>query len=223
MTQRVNFGEDTAMSKSKPKAPPPPPPPAYGDLWKEYSSWTARSAQTRDKSSADIRSKFAAAGADKSVIDAALADVQKTYDSELKKYQTSSIYKLLEEGYDIARGAKKNPYSGKAAGQLYQKGSEYNFVDKGAVSEFQKKLNLSDKNLGNFANLAAAKKGTTKGTLNTLEQFYAGGYETSKVEVDAKAEASKRAKLASGGTPGGESTVTGYEKQKTAGTNPWVV
>lgn len=215
------------MSKSKPKAPPPPPPPSYGDLWKEYSSWTARSAQTRDKSSASIRSKFAAAGADKSVIDAALADVQKTYDGELKKYQASSTYKLLQEGYDIARGAKKNPYSGKAKGQLYQKGSEFTAVDQSALSDAEKRFAESVGGKGENAmkmRMDALKKGTVKGgALNTLEQFYAGGYESSVAEVDAKAEAQKKAKLASGGTPGGESTMTGYEKQKTAGTNPWVV
>jgi len=212
-TPKANSGEDTDMSKSKPKAPPPPTAPDYKSLCKEYSSWTARSQQTYDKSSASTRAKLAAAGADPTMIEAALADLKGTYEGDIKKYQTSQTYKLLKEGYDIARGAKANIYSGKAKGVLFAPGSETETSTTERVRQ------------GNAKNGFGLVNKTTKGVTglqNTLEQFYAGGYESGEVEVDKKAENLKRAKLNAGGT-GGSAALTGYEKQKEAGTNPWVV
>lgn len=196
------------MSKKKPKAPPPPPAPDYGSLWKEYSSWTARSKQTFDKSSANTRAKLAAAGADRTVIEAALADLKGTYDSDIKKYQTSQTYKLLQEGYDIARGAKRNIYSGKAKGVLYGDALPAGSGNK-ALDQLQDLL-------------PSMQKGNKGQAVNTLEDFYGRGYESGEMEVDAKAEKLKKAKLNAGGT-GGSAALTGYEKQKEAGTNPWVV
>jgi hypothetical protein len=200
------------MSKKKPKAPPPPPPPSYGELWKEYSSWTARSKSQLEKGVSDVRAKMSMAGADKSVIDAAVADRQSAYNSEIAKYQASSTYKLLQEGYDIARGAKKNPYSGKAAGQLYN--------PDGPLEDYttttRKRQAGRD---GGWKNVTTTRQ---RGALNSLEGFYAGGYESGEVEVDAKEEARKKSKLNAGGS-GGTATITGYEKQKEPGTNPWVV
>ena len=175
-------------------------------LWKEYSSWTARSGQTRDRSISDTRAKLSAAGADASVIEAALADHKATYDRDMAKYQTSSTYKILKEGYDIARGAKKNPYSGKAKGVLYG--------------------DTLPESTGNKAHDLLRdwipQKGKAGQALNTLDQFYGSGYKSGEVEVDEKAEAKKNAKLNAGGS-GGSAVLTGYEKQKTAGSNPWVV
>ncbi len=199
------------MSKKKPKAPPPPPPPAYGELWKEYSSWTARSKQNYDKGVSDVRAKMSMAGADKSVIEAAIADRKATFDSEIKKYQASSTFKLLQEGYDIARGAKANPYSGKANGQLYETGSEVTTTTPGDA-----------RRVGRDQVVRRLSTTRTTGKLNSLEGYYAGGYESGTVEVDEKAEKLKKSKLNAGGS-GGTAAITGYEKQKDPGTNPWVV
>ena len=200
------------MSKKKPKAPPPPPAPDYGTLWKQYSSWTSQAAANRDSTISNARSRLTAAGADATVVQAMEADATKEYESKMKEYQSGSTFKLLQEGYDIARGAKANIYTGGASGQLY--------ATDGPMEEFT--TTTVDRVVGR--DRTPLKRTTTgqRGKLNTMEDFYAGGYESGAAEVDAKAEARKKAKLQAGGASGGD-VETGYDiSSDTPGANPWV-
>jgi hypothetical protein len=205
------------MSK-KPKAPPPPPAPDYGTLWKQYSGWTAQAAANRDSTISNARSRLTAAGADKSVIAAMEADAMKEFESKMTEYKSGSTYKLLQEGYDIARGAKANIYSGKAKGTLYAPGSET--VDTIANPKWDAGR-LGSKGEGAMGSKFIKKAG---GTLNSMEDFYAGGYTSGEVEVDAKAENLKKTKLQSGGMSGGsEIKDSPYNiNPEEAGANPWV-
>lgn len=204
------------MSKKKPKAPPPPPAPDYGTLWKQYSSWTSQAAANRDSTVSNARSRLTAAGADASVISAMETDAAKEYESKMKEYQSGSTFKLLQEGYDIARGAKGNIYSGKAAGQLYAPGTEYTIP---GVKDTKSYGSSKGEGAARARNSTPARQA---GTLNTMEDFYAGGYESGAAEVDAKAEARKKAKLTAGGASG-EKVETGYNiSSDTPGANPWV-
>ena len=200
------------MSKKKPKAPPPPPAPDYGTLWKQYSSWTSQAAANRDSTISNARSRLTAAGADATVVQAMEADATKEYESKMKEYQSGSTFKLLQEGYDIARGAKANIYTGGASGQLY--------ATDGPLEDYttttKKRMGGRD---GGWKNVTTTRQ---RGALNTMEEFYAGGYESGAAEVDAKAEARKKAKLTAGGASGGD-VETGYDiSSDTPGANPWV-
>ena len=200
------------MSKKKPKAPPPPPAPDYGTLWKQYSSWTSQAAANRDSTISNARSRLTAAGADATVVQAMEADATKEYESKMKEYQSGSTFKLLQEGYDIARGAKANIYTGGASGQLY--------ATDGPLEDYttttKKRMGGRD---GGWKNVTTTRQ---RGALNTMEDFYAGGYESGAPEVDAKEQARKKAKLTAGGASGGD-VETGYDiSSDTPGANPWV-
>lgn len=95
----------------KPEAPPKPDAPDLSNTWKEYSTWMDTAKQTRDSSISMARAKLYEAGAAPDVIASHEADLKSQYDTKIAGFQQGANYKMLQEGYDIARGAKENPYA----------------------------------------------------------------------------------------------------------------
>lgn len=107
-------GLKTMFNPEKPpKAEPPPKPdaPDLSNTWKEYSGWMDTAKQARDSSISMSRARLYEAGALPDVITAHEADLRSQYDKKVAGFQQGANFKMLQEGFDIARGAKENPYS----------------------------------------------------------------------------------------------------------------
>jgi hypothetical protein len=79
--------------------------------WKEYSGMQANAASKRDTDIAMSRARLYEAGAIPDVITAHETALRGEYDKKIEGFKTGSNYKMLQEGFDIARGAKENPYA----------------------------------------------------------------------------------------------------------------
>jgi len=95
----------------KAQAPPKPDAPDLSNTWKEYSTWMDTARQARDSSIAMSRAKLYEAGAAPTVIAAHENQLKSEYDTKIAGFQQGANYKMLQEGFDIARGAKENPYA----------------------------------------------------------------------------------------------------------------
>jgi hypothetical protein len=115
-----DFGQDVVSGfkgmlnpEKPPKAEPPPKPdaPDLSNTWKEYSGWMDTAKQARDSSISMSRARLYEAGALPDVITAHEADLSSQYDKKVAGFQQGANFKMLQEGFDIARGAKENPYA----------------------------------------------------------------------------------------------------------------
>jgi hypothetical protein len=112
----------------EPPPPPPPPPkpdaPDMSNAWREYSGWMDTSRQKRDSDISMSRARLYEAGAIPDVITAHETDLRSQYDKKVAGFQSGANFKLLQEGFDIARGAKENPYAQSL--KTFQKGQDLN-------------------------------------------------------------------------------------------------
>lgn len=108
--------EGMKMMFNPPKPPKPeeaarPDAPDFASTWREYSSWTDTAKQQRDSAISTARAKLYEAGATPDVIAAQEAGIKSEYETKLAGYQQGANYKMLQQGFDIARGAAENPYA----------------------------------------------------------------------------------------------------------------
>jgi hypothetical protein len=102
--------------------PGKPDAPDLGSAWSEYSGWMDSAKTARDSSISMSRARLYEAGATADVIKAQEDAMQSDYDKKVAGFQQGANYRMLQEGFDIARGARENPYSQGLAG--YKEGQD---------------------------------------------------------------------------------------------------
>jgi hypothetical protein len=102
--------------------PPKPDAPDLSNTWREYSGWMDTAKTKRDSDISMSRARLYEAGATADVIKAQEDAMQSDYDRKVAEFQGGANFKMLQEGFDIARGARENPYAQSLAG--YKEGQD---------------------------------------------------------------------------------------------------
>jgi hypothetical protein len=193
-----------------PVEPPKPDAPDLSNTWSEYTNWMNQAKTTRDNDISTARARLYEAGATPDMITAHETDLRSQYDASVQKFQSGANYRMLQEGFDIARGARENPYAQALKG--YTKGQNLNEY---FTANYSPANPVEDPNAAMFRAKNAAAGGSLVGIKPGRPGFQVG----LPPQISKRTVAPAPAKAAGGG--GGPGAMADYSLDP--GQNPWMV
>lgn len=162
--------DDTGIWK-KPKNEPLPklPPPDFETYWKQYSGWMQNINRRTEGELSSVRARLSAAGASPDLIKMQTEHLESQRTREIGDITAGQTYRFLQEGFDIASGARVNPYntampgtSPAVAGTADAEGN----VTGGSPAQFTTAANLSAYYTATYGQLATPEDRVAQGRLN---------------------------------------------------------
>ena len=165
--------------------------PDYANYWKQYRGWIQNINDRTTGQLADVRARLSAAGASPDQLMMQTEHLESQRKSELAKLEGGQTKRFLDEAYAIATGKKANPYATDLPGMEME---EY---DTGEVAVAFEGTDAEPARPGGPVMGKRPKALSAASMEEYFNQYFGDG--STAPEVDAGANAKKRAKMAASG------------------------